>query len=44
MNDSTIFVRKIRFTTSDKANPDYYLQTQKAKVVPNKKIIVDLHT
>lgn len=42
MNDSTIFVRKIRFTTSDKANPDYYLETQKAKVVPNKKIIVGL--
>ncbi|MDG1804480.1 putative LPS assembly protein LptD [Flavicella sp.] len=40
LNDSTIFVRKIRFTTSDKANPDYYLQTSKAKVVPGKKIIV----
>ena len=40
MNDSTIFVRGIRFTTSNKANPDYYLATQKAKIVPNKKIIV----
>ncbi len=42
MNDSTIFVRKIRFTTSDKKNPDYYLETNKAKIVPNKKIIVGL--
>ena len=40
MNDSTIFVRGIRFTTSNKTNPDYYLATQKAKIVPNKKIIV----
>ncbi|WP_152287813.1 putative LPS assembly protein LptD [Flavicella marina] len=40
LNDSTIYVRKIRFTTSDKANPDYYLQTSKAKIVPGKKIIV----
>ena len=40
MNDSTIFIRKIRFTTSDKENPDYYLQTDKAKIVPSKKIIV----
>ena len=40
MNDSTIFVRGIRFTTSDKKNPDYYLATKKAKIVPNKKIIV----
>jgi hypothetical protein len=40
LNDSTIFVRKIRFTTSDKTNPDYYLETNKAKVVPGKKIIV----
>lgn len=42
LNDSTIFVRKIRFTTSDKDNPDYYLQTNKAKIVPGKKIIVGL--
>lgn len=40
LNDSTIFVRGIRFTTSDKKNPDYYLATKKAKIVPNKKIIV----
>ena len=42
VNDSTIFVRKIRFTTSEKKNPDYYIATDKAKLVPGKKIIVGL--
>ena len=42
VNDSTIFVRKIRFTTSEKVNPDYYIATNKAKIVPGKKIIVGL--
>ena len=40
VNDSTIFVRDIKFTTSKKKNPDYYLFTSKAKIVPKKKIIV----
>tara|TARA_Y100000034_G_scaffold84474_1_gene101286 strand:+ start:168900 stop:171689 length:2790 start_codon:yes stop_codon:yes gene_type:complete len=41
VNDSTVFVRKIRFTTSDKEkSPDYYIATDKAKIVPGKKIIV----
>lgn len=40
VNDSTIYIRKIRFTTSDKENPDYYITTNKAKLVPGKKIIV----
>ncbi|MDB2385356.1 putative LPS assembly protein LptD [Polaribacter sp.] len=40
VNDSTIYVRKIRFTTSEKENPDYYIGTDKAKLVPGKKIIV----
>lgn len=39
VNDSTIFVRNIIFTTSDPRNPDYYIKTNKAKVVPGKKII-----
>ena len=39
-NDSTIYVQNIRFTTSKKKNPDYYIQTKKAKLVPNKKIII----
>lgn len=38
VNDSTIYVRKIRFTTSEKQ--DYYIATNKAKLVPGKKIIV----
>lgn len=40
VNDSTIYVRKIRFTTSEKPKPDYYIGTDKAKLVPGKKIIV----
>ncbi|WP_299055555.1 putative LPS assembly protein LptD [uncultured Polaribacter sp.] len=40
VNDSTIYVRNIRFTTSDKKVPDYYIATNKAKLVPGKKIIV----
>ncbi|QTD37377.1 LPS-assembly protein LptD [Polaribacter batillariae] len=40
VNDSTIYIRKIRFTTSEKKNPDYYIATNKAKLVPGKKIIV----
>ncbi|MGY5355850.1 putative LPS assembly protein LptD [Wenyingzhuangia sp. IMCC45467] len=42
VNDSTIFIRNIIFTTSDPRNPDYYLKTNKAKVVPGKKIITGL--
>jgi len=40
VNDSTIYIRKIRFTTSEKEIPDYYISTDKAKLVPGKKIIV----
>ena len=40
VNDSTIYVRKIKFTTSEKKVPDYYIATDKAKLVPGKKIIV----
>ena len=40
VNDSTIYMRRLRFTTSQKENPDYYIQTNKAKLVPNKRIIV----
>ena len=40
INDSTIFVKNIRFTTSKDENPDYYLATKRAKIIPNKKIIV----
>ena len=42
VNDSTVFLRDIKFTTSDKTNPDYYIKTKKAKLVPGKKIIVGM--
>jgi len=42
-NDSVIFLYKGRFTTSkDIENPEYYFQTNKIKLVPNKKIVVGL--
>ncbi len=41
-NDSTIFVRNIKFTTSEKEKPDYYIRTNKAKIVPNKKLVIGL--
>lgn len=40
VNDSTVYMRKLRFTTSKKEKPDYYIATNKAKLVPGKKIIV----
>ncbi len=40
VNDSTVYIRNIRFTTSEKEKPDYYIATNKAKLVPGKKIIV----
>ena len=40
-NDSIIFVKNIKFTTSkDKENPEYYFLAKKAKIVPKKKIVV----
>ena len=42
VNDSTLFMRNIKFTTSDKDNPDYYIGVSKAKVVPKKKIVAGL--
>ena len=38
VNDSTVYVRNIKFTTSEKQ--DYYIGTNKAKLIPGKKIIV----
>ncbi|MBS9773539.1 MAG: LPS-assembly protein LptD [Tenacibaculum sp.] len=40
VNDSTIYMSNLKFTTSKKTNPDYYISTKKAKLIPNKKIIV----
>lgn len=38
-NDSTFFINKAKFTTSQKENPDYYISTSNIKVVPNSKIV-----
>ena len=40
-NDSVIFVKNIKFTTStDKEHPEYYFLSKKAKIVPGKKIVI----
>lgn len=41
-NDSTIYVRDIIFTTSQKEKPDYYIKTKKAKIVPDSKVVAGL--
>ena len=41
-NDSVIYVRNIKFTTSKKEHPDFYIRTNKAKIIPNKKLIIGL--
>ena len=38
-NDSTFYINKARFTTSQKEHPDYYIQTSNIKIVPNSKIV-----
>ena len=38
-NDSTFYINKAKFTTSQKDNPDYYISTSNIKVVPNSKIV-----
>jgi len=39
VNDSTLYVRDIVITTSDKKDPDYYIGINKAKIIPGKKIV-----
>ncbi len=39
INDSTVYVRDIKITTSKKKIKDYYIGINKAKIIPNKKII-----
>ncbi len=40
VNDSTLYVKDISVTTSKKEpRPDYYIDINKAKIIPNKKII-----
>lgn len=42
-NDSTVFVKNVRFTTSTNVeDPEYYFFTRKAKFVPKKKIVTGL--
>ncbi|MDP5101741.1 MAG: putative LPS assembly protein LptD, partial [Nonlabens sp.] len=43
VNDSVIYMRNARFTTSkDPANPDYYFKANRIKFVPGKKIVTGL--
>ncbi|NDK17449.1 MAG: LPS-assembly protein LptD, partial [Zetaproteobacteria bacterium] len=39
VNDSTHYIKRAQFTTSNKPKPDYYIQTSKVKVVPGKKVV-----
>lgn len=40
-NDSVVFMKKARFTTSkDVDHPEYYFETNKLKLVPGKKVVV----
>ena len=40
-NDSVIFVKDVKFTTStDKEHPEYYFLARKGKIVPGKKIVI----
>ncbi|WP_298370473.1 putative LPS assembly protein LptD [uncultured Lutibacter sp.] len=38
-NDSVIFIKNIRLTSSDKKNPDYYIRIPKAKFIKDKKLV-----
>ena len=38
-NDSVIFIENIRLTTSQKENPDYYINIKKAKFIQDKKLV-----
>lgn len=42
-NDSVVFLRNVKFTTSENIeDPEYYFYTRKAKFVPKKKIVTGL--
>lgn len=38
-NDSVIFIQNIKITTSEKDNPDYYINIKKAKFIKDKKLV-----
>lgn len=42
VNDSTHYIKRAQFTTSNKPRPDYYIQTSKVKVVPGKKVVAGI--
>ena len=43
VNDSVVYLRNVRFTTSKNVDdPEYYFYTRKAKFVPKKKIVTGL--
>ena len=40
-NDSVMFVKNVKFTTSeDREHPEYYFLSKKGKIVPGKKIVI----
>ncbi|MGV8945210.1 MAG: putative LPS assembly protein LptD [Lutibacter sp.] len=38
-NDSVVFIKNIKITTSEKDQPDYYIDIKKAKFIQNKKLV-----
>lgn len=43
VNDSVVFMKNVRFTTSEnEEDPEYYFYARKVKFVPNKKIVTGL--
>lgn len=38
-NDSTLYVNRAIFTTSEKEKPDYHIATRNIKIVPGKKVV-----
>ncbi|MDP5044764.1 MAG: putative LPS assembly protein LptD, partial [Leeuwenhoekiella sp.] len=43
VNDSVVFMRNVRFTTSENEDdPEYYFYARKVKFVPGKKIVTGL--
>ena len=42
VNDSTIYIRDVRLTTSKKKIPDYHILIKKGKMIPNQKIIAGM--
>lgn len=38
-NDSVVFIKNIKITTSEKEHPDYYIDIKKAKFIQDKKLV-----